>query len=65
MHFDKTHCYDKKELQPQKFAENEVYKQDNELFADFTNILDISEPVPQLDDIFQKSFETHPFSNES
>ncbi|MCJ1343422.1 hypothetical protein MMC31_001615, partial [Peltigera leucophlebia] len=40
------------------------HKEDDELFADHTDILDASESVPQLD-IIRKSYVTYPYFDES
>lgn len=65
MHFDEAHRYDKKDLKPQDFADNEWHKKDDELFADFTDILDASKPITELNSIPRKSFETYPYSEKS
>ena len=64
VHFDEIHRYDKKNLKPQKFVNNEWHKEDDELFANPIDLLDASKPIPQLDTIFQKSYETHLYYNE-
>ncbi len=63
VHCDKAHHYDRMDLQPQNFADNEWHKEDDELFANPTDILDASEPIPQLDTT-QKIYETYPYSDE-
>lgn len=60
MHFDEAHCYDEKDLKLQNFADNQGYKKDDELFADLTDILDTSIPIPELNTILHKSFFFYP-----
>lgn len=40
VHFDEAHCYDRKDLIPEDFADDEWHEIDNELFADPSDILD-------------------------
>lgn len=47
MYFDKAHHYDKKDFQPHDFADNQWDKEDDELFADPINIVDVIEPMPE------------------
>ena len=54
--------YDKKDLKPQEFADDEWHREDDELFAD---PMDASEPVPELNTIPQNNYGTHPYSDES
>ena len=54
-HFNKAHLYDRNNLKLQKFPDNEWHKKDNELFADHTDILDISKPTPEWHTIPRKS----------
>ena len=42
VHFDKAHHYDKKNLMPEDFADDEWKNSDDELFADPTDILNVS-----------------------
>lgn len=49
MHFDEIYHYDRKDLKAQNFANDEWHKEENELYADPIDILDVSEPIPQLD----------------
>lgn len=49
LHFDEAHRYDKKDLKPQDFSDDEWHKEDDELFADPTDIWDASEPNLELD----------------
>lgn len=63
MHFYKAHCYDKKALKSQEFANNEWHKEDNKLFVDFTNILDTTEPSPEFNIIYCKN--SYPYPDES
>ncbi len=65
LHFDEGHPYDKKDLKPQDFADDEWNKEDDELFADPTDILDADEPILELNSILHKGFETNPYSEES
>ncbi len=65
LHFDEANCYDKKDLRPQDFAVDEWNKEDDELFADSTDILDADEPILELNSIPHKGFETNPYSEES
>ena len=64
-HFDEAHLYDRKDLKPQEFADDEWHKKDDELFADPTDILDASEPTPEWHTIPRKSSQTYPYSDES
>lgn len=41
MHFDKAHFYDKKDLKPKQFTDNEWHKKDDEHIVNFTDILDV------------------------
>ena len=65
LHFDEAHRYDKKDLKPQDFADDEWHKEDDELFADPTDILDADEPILELNSIPHKGFETNPYFEES
>ena len=65
VHFHEAHLYDKKDLKPQEFADDEWHKEDDELFADPTDIQDTSEPTPEWHTIPRKSSQTHPYSDES
>ena len=65
VHFDEVHYYDKKDIKPKEFADDEWHKEDDELFANLRNILDTSKAIPDFNIILCKSFETYPYSNES
>ncbi len=65
LHFDEAHHYDKKDLKPQDFADDEWNKEDDELFADPTDILDADKPILELNSIPHKGFETYPYTEES
>ncbi len=65
LHFGEAHSYDKKDLKPQDFPDDEWHKEDDELFADPTDILDADEPIFELNSIPHKGFETNPYSEES
>lgn len=60
VHFDEAHCYDQEHLKLQNFADNQWYKKDDEPFADVTDILDTSIPIPELNTILHKSFFSYP-----
>ncbi len=62
LHFDEAHRYDKKDLKLQDFAYDKWHKEDDELFADPTDILDVDEPILELNSIPHKGFETNPYS---
>ena len=64
-HFDKAHCYYKGELKSQNFADNEWSKDDDELFADLTDIIDANEPILELNSISDKAFEKNLYYEES
>ncbi len=59
LHFDEAHCYDKKDLKPQDFADDKWHKEDDELFADPIDILDADESILELNSIPHKGFETN------
>ncbi len=61
LHFDEVHCYDKKDLKPQDFADDEWQKEDDELFAGLTHILDADELILKLNSIPHQGFETYPY----
>ena len=65
VHFDEAHRYDKKDLKPQDFADDEWHKEDDELFADPTDIIDASEPFSEFSTIPQRSSETNPYFDNS
>ena len=65
LRFDEAHQYGKKYLKPQDFADDKWYKEDDELFADPTDILVDDEPIFELTSIRHKGFETNPHSKES
>ncbi len=64
-HFDEAHCYYKGELKSQNFADNEWSKDDDELFADLTDIIDANEPILELNSISDKAFEKNLYYEES
>ncbi len=65
LHFDEAYRYDKKDLKPQDFTDDEWHKEDDELFADPTDIVDADEPILELNSIPHKELETNPYSEES
>lgn len=40
IYFDKTYCYNRKNLKPKDFANDEWYKNNNQLFVNLFDILD-------------------------
>ncbi len=64
VHYDEANRYYKKDLIFQDFAYNEWHKEDDELFADCTDILDASEAIFDLKMIPEKGFEMYPYSDE-
>lgn len=64
MYFDKVYFCNKKNLKPKKFANDKLYKEDDEFFADTINILDFNKPILELNIILCKSSEIYPTSNE-
>ena len=56
MYFDEVHYYDKKDLKSQKFGDDEWQKEDDELFADLTDIIDASEPTFKFNIILCKTY---------
>lgn len=65
MQFDETHYYDNKGLDSQHFANNEQYEENNELFADLTDIMNTSKSTPKFSIIFHKSFGTYLYFKKS
>lgn len=49
LHFDETHCYDRKDLVPKEFADEEWHEKDDALFANPSDILDANEEPLGLD----------------
>lgn len=64
MHFDETHYYDKNNLKPQKFADDKWHQENDEFFANFTNILDTSNSISKFNTILWKSSKTYLYSNQ-
>lgn len=64
VHFDKANCYDRKDLKPKDFADDEWHKKDDKLLPDATDILDASKRICQFDTI-QKIYEAYLYSIES
>ena len=62
MYFDETYRYDKKNLNSQKFADEERQKENDEPFVDPINILNASKPTPKFNTILYK---VYLYSNES
>lgn len=60
MYFDDAHHYNKKNLKPQDFTNNEYHKEDNEFFADSTDILDASKLISEFNTILHKSSYSYP-----
>ncbi len=65
LYFDRVHRYEKKDLKPEDFADDEWNKEDDELFADPTDIFDADEPILELNSIPHKGSETNFYSQES
>ena len=63
VYFDEIYRYNRKDLKPQDFADDEWHKKDDELFADPTDSFAISKPISQLDTT-QKIYETYPYFDE-
>lgn len=64
MYSDKTHHYNRKDLKPEEFTDNEWHNKDDELFANSTDILYASKPISEWNNISSKSFKTYLYSNE-
>ncbi len=64
MHFDEAYCYNKKDLKPQDFAQDEEQEEDDAFFAELTNIYNASKPNSELDTISQKNSDTYPYFDE-
>lgn len=62
--FDKTHYYNEKKWKYQKFANDNWYKKNDELFVDFFDILDINKLISNLNTIFHSNFKEQLFFNE-
>lgn len=65
VHFNESHCYDKKDLKPQDFADDKWHKEDVELFVDPTDILVASKSIPEFYSIPCKTYETYPYLDKS
>lgn len=65
LHFNEVHYYDWKDLKPQHFDDDEWNKEDNKLFAGLIDIIDVSEPVPEINTILWNGSETYSYLNES
>lgn len=64
MHFDEAQYYDYNDRKSKKFANDEKHKKDDELFADFMNILDASKPTFEFNIIPCKSSKTYSYCYE-
>lgn len=65
MYYDQIYYYDRKDQNPQDFADNKWPQQDAELFADPIDILDANNLTSEFNTILHKRFKTYPYSNKS